>query len=253
MKNSVVKQYSLSIAAGKRLIAKSILSLPSITKALVKHTVVIVAGTTNSYVAEEILSKIGQRAGFQRECFYRGITLPPSYRSSDTQFIGDVVIVNGKWEKGLTIFDIVDDLTKEDIIIKGANAINMAHQEAAVLIGHTKAGTVGVAMQAVTGRRVELIIPVGLEKRIFGDIGSIALKINAADASGPRYFPIKGYIITELEAINLLGGVEAELIACGGVSGAEGNYQIAVTGTPDQLDRLDGIVELLINEPLFVL
>lgn len=253
MNNIVVKQYSLSIAAGKRLIAKSILNLPSLKRALVKHTVVIVAGTTNSYAAEEILGELGQQEGFRRECFYRGITLPPSYNTSDVQFLGDVVIVKGKWEKGLTIFDVVDDLTKDDIIIKGANAINMARREAAVLIGHNKAGTIGVAVQAVTGRRVELIIPVGLEKRITGDIGSIALKVNAPNASGPRYFPIKGNIITELEAVNLLSGVEAELIACGGVSGAEGNYQIAVTGTPEQLDKLDSIVESLINEPPFVL
>ena len=46
--------------------------------------------------------------------------------------------------------------------------------QAAVYIGHPKAGTISAVLQAVLGRRVEFYIPVGLEKRIYGDINSIA-------------------------------------------------------------------------------
>ncbi len=48
-------QFILTSAAGKRLIAKATASHPSIKKALKSGTVVIIAGTTRGYVAEELL------------------------------------------------------------------------------------------------------------------------------------------------------------------------------------------------------
>ncbi len=50
-----MKQFLLTPQSGKRLIAKTIANHPAIRKALKNGTVVIVAGTTNGYVAEEIL------------------------------------------------------------------------------------------------------------------------------------------------------------------------------------------------------
>ena len=104
-------------------------------------------------------------------------------------------------DKGKTIFDVADSLQKGDVIIKGANAVNLDSMQAAVYIGHPKAGTISAVLQAVLGRRVEFYIPVGLEKRIYGDINSIAKKLNSVKATGLRYLPISGNIITELEAI----------------------------------------------------
>ncbi len=49
------KQYTLTTAAGKRLIAKAIVHIPEIQEALHHRTIVIVSGTTNGYVAEEML------------------------------------------------------------------------------------------------------------------------------------------------------------------------------------------------------
>ncbi|WP_069999932.1 hypothetical protein [Cellulosilyticum sp. I15G10I2] len=259
--NLITKQYLLSPAAGKRLIAKALLSSASIADALENRTIVIVAGTTNAYVAEEFLSKIGQASDFSMKNFFRGITLPPvktpanasSSPSDQNQFLGDVVIVKGKWDKGKTIFDVADSLQQGDIIIKGANAVNVESQQAAIYIGHPTGGTISAALQAVIGKRVELYLPVGLEKRISGDIHKIARKLNSPNASGPRYMPVSGNIITELDAVRLLTGAYPELVACGGVCGAEGSCWIAATGTAEQLEHLDGLMPLLKNEPNFSL
>jgi hypothetical protein len=253
-----VKQYLLSPAAGKRIIAKSLLHIASIREALNNNTVVIIAGTTNGYVAEEFLKSIGQEASFSKSRFFRGITLPPTYATTDTgrlndesRFPGDVVIVKGKWEKGRTINDIAGDLKKGDVIIKGANAVNLDSMQAAIYIGHPTGGTISVALQAVIGKRVELYIPVGLEKRISGDINKIAVKINSPNANGFRYLPVSGNIITDLQAINLISGAEAELVAGGGVCGAEGSCWIAVTGSEEQLSKADELLKLAIQEPNF--
>ncbi len=50
----IIMQFFLSPAAGKRLIAKSILHIPEIADAIENRTVVVIAGTTNGYVVEEI-------------------------------------------------------------------------------------------------------------------------------------------------------------------------------------------------------
>lgn len=256
--NKSTRQYVLSPAAGKRLIARSLLHIPQVLEALEGRTIVIVAGTTNGYAAEEFLNKIGQASGFSRKRFFRGITLPPGYNvkengriGDESQFPGDVVIANGKWEKGKTIFDVASSLEKGDIIIKGANAVNIESMQAAIYIGHPSGGTISSAMQAVIGRRVELYIPVGLEKRIHGNINKIAVKLNSANAAGPSYMPVSGNIITELEAIRIMTGADAELVAAGGVCGAEGSCWIAVSGNKEQLDKADEIVKSVIKEPNF--
>lgn len=256
----ITKQFLLTPAAGKRFIARSLLHFPSIIEALQNKTVVIIAGTTNGYVAEEILNRIDQGAQFSRQRFFRGITLPPRHPTTnegrlpdESQFPGDVVIIKGKWEKGKTIFDVVDDLQQGDIIIKGANAVNLDTRQAAILIGHPKVGTIGAAIQAVIGRRVELFLPVGLEKRISGDINRIAEKLNSPNAHGPRYFPVLGNIVTEIEALRIMTGAESELVAAGGVGGAEGSCWLAVSGTGEQLDKAEEIIKSVHREPQFEL
>lgn len=256
----LIKQYFISTAAGKRLIAKSLLDMPSIAEALENRTIVVIAGTTNGYVVEEIFKRKSQNLEFSKKRFFRGISLPSKYATTDTgrlndesQFLGDVVIEKGKWQKGKTIFDVSDNLQKGDIIIKGANAINLQSKQAAIYIGHPKAGTISAALQAVLGRRVELYLPVGLEKRIDGDINDIARRLNSVNATGLRYLPVSGNIITELEAIKTITGAEAELVAGGGVCGAEGSYWIAVSGNQNQLRCVDKLIKDISIEPNFEL
>jgi hypothetical protein len=54
-----MKQFVVTPSAGKRLIAKAIAQHPDVKGALKQGTVVIIAGTTNGYVAEEIFSALG--------------------------------------------------------------------------------------------------------------------------------------------------------------------------------------------------
>jgi hypothetical protein len=54
-----MKQFLLTPAAGKRLIAKAMAAHPAVKAAISSGTLAIIAGTTNGYVAEEILQSIG--------------------------------------------------------------------------------------------------------------------------------------------------------------------------------------------------
>ena len=253
-----MKQFLITPAMGKRLIAKTIATHPAIRKALKNNTVVIVAGTTNGYVAEEILKTYNIAGEFSRKHFFRGVTLPPTKTvtkegrlADESKFPGDVVIVRGVWEKGKTVADVADDLKEGDIIIKGANALDLEHRRAALLIGHPKAGTIGLALPAVIGRRVRLIVPVGLEKRIDGDLDELAAKVNAPGAGGYRLLPIPGEVFTEIEALEALTAAQVDLIAAGGVCGAEGAVWLAVSGEPEQEEFAAQVVASLADEAPF--
>lgn len=257
-----MKQFVITPAIGKRLIGKALAVHPEIRRALSYGTVVIVAGTTNGYIAEEIFSAMGSedKESFFRRCFFRGITLSPSHTVTDTgrlpdesKFPGDVVITKGVWQKGKTIFDVVDYLQEGDIILKGANALDLTQRRAAILIGHPKGGTTTAALEAVIGRRVRLIIPVGLEKRINGNLDELAAKINAPGANGLRLLPVPGQVFTEIDALDLLTGAVAELFAAGGVCGAEGGVWLAVRGQLSQEEAARQLLESLSHELPFSL
>ena len=252
-----LRQYVVTPAAGKRLIARGMAAHPVIRKALKEAVIVIVAGTTNGYVAEEILAISAPGTDFPRRRFIRGVTVPPRVPTTngrlpdESAFPGDIVLRKGVWDKGKTIFDVVDELKQGDVILKGANALDCLQKRAAILIGHPKAGTVGAALQAAVGRRVQLILPVGLEKRVPGDLDEIAGRLNAPGATGFRLLPVSGLVFTEIDAISLLTGAAAEVVAAGGVSGAEGSAWLAVSGTPQQLEAADSLLRSASEEPAF--
>lgn len=254
-----MKQLLLTPQAGKRLIAKALSRHPQIQKAAKNGTLVIIAGTTNGYLAEEVCNIIGI-IGFTKNRFFRGLTMPPNKPvtkegrlADESQFPGDLVITKGQWQKGKTIADVVDNLKEGDVIVKGANALNLEQKQAALLIGHPKAGTVGLTLPAVVGRRVKLFIAVGLEKRVNCDLNAIAAKLNEPGAGGYRFLPIPGEVFTEIESLKMLCGVESELFAAGGVNGAEGAVWLAVAGTRDGEKEAEEVVTSLASEPAFTL
>ena len=253
-----MKQLLFTPSAGKRLIAKALAVHPEIQKVLKKGTLVIIAGTTNGYVAEEILAALGAKGNFTRSRFFRGITLPPWYKTTssgrlddETGFPGDVVIKDGVWLPGKVISDVVDDLREGDVILKGANALDMEHKRAAVMIGDPRGGTMIPILQAMIGRRVRVIVPVGVEKRVPGDLDSLAQKLDAPGAAGFRLMPLPGEVFSEIEAIELLTGTTAEMMGAGGVLGAEGSVWMTICGTPEAEKEAETLLKPVLNEQLF--
>lgn len=246
-----MRQFVLTPAMGKRLIGKAMAAHPAVQSAMKSGTLVIVAGTTNGYVAEEILTGTNQLGHFTRKGFRRGVVMSPAMDPASVRadFPGDVVLVKGVWQKGKEIFDVVDNMQAGDVILKGANALDMATRQAAVLIGHPMGGTIGAAISALIGRRVTLIAPIGLEKRVCGNLWEMAAELNGPRAEGPRMMPLPGQVFTELDAIELLTGAKAKLIAGGGIYGAEGSVWIGVWGEDSQVNAAAEMIKALVNEP----
>lgn len=243
-------QHYITPAMGKKLIAKGVCVLPDVKAALASGRVLVVAGTTNVYVARELLLAVNEDiTALNAKGFCRGITLPRGAHIKTTDFIGDVLIENGHWVRGKDVFELAGDLKAGDVIFKGANAVNLTDREAGVLIGHPQCGTAIPTICAGVGRRVGLYIPVGLEKRVPERISVLARLVNSSSASGPRLLPLPGEIFTELDAIETLTGAKAHILSAGGICGAEGGCYLLCEGDEAQLSALGEIVKSLNEIP----
>jgi len=239
----------LTVAQGKRLIARAVANMPEVKRALVSGLVAIGRGTTNAYVAEEILGQTLPKGEY-----VAGRTLPPD---TPGEWLGtgkhpDIVLRDGRLVDGLEVVDAVKEMQAGDIFIKGGNALNYDQQVVGILVGHPMGGTIST-YGALIARKVNLIIPIGLEKLVYEDINDLSRASRAGEnhpgAPVTSLFPMTGAIVTEIEALQLLCGVDARLLAAGGVAGAEGAVWLLLEGAREQLDAALALHQELKNEP----
>ena len=232
------RQYRLTPAQGKQLIALALAQEPEVREAMKEHRVLVVAGTTNAFLAQALLEQLGE-TGFDGRHFFRGAVSARSVPAEWGAFQGDVVIERGRWMRGQSIENVIGDLCEGDLIFKGANAVHLPSRECGVLAGNPTSGTLGDIYCAAVGRRVRVISPVGVEKRVEEPIADLHWVCGRAGAQGLRLAPSVGQAYTELDAIRSLSGAQAHLIAAGGILGCEGCAFFQCEGTEEQLEALD--------------
>lgn len=242
-------QIMLTPAAGKQLIALALSRNSALVSALQNNTVAVVAGTTNTYLAKALLALIGET--FEGRHFFRGITRGQPLPDDLPPFEGDVIIEKGQWIRGKTIQEAAPAMKAGDVVLKGANAVDLKTGEAAVLIGHPEGGTLASIWQANVGRRVTVMIPVGVEKRVDGPIAELCRLCNDGEANGARLAAAPGKAYTEIDALAELTGAKANLIAAGGVCGCEGAAWFQCEGTDEQLVLVKEYMQQVQDTPLF--
>jgi hypothetical protein len=247
----MIRQVVLTVSESKRLIAKAIKQLPQVQTAMKKGLVVVPTGTTNAYVLQELWGK-----AFDLRRYRSGITVPKTpekKKEKQEPPIPDVVFKDGEVDPKLDRFNAVKDMKSGDIYIKGANALDYNKRTAGVLIGDLKGGTVGGVLGHLIGKKIELIIPIGLEKLIYGNINDLHLLASQPDSQGPSLWPITGTIITEIEALKTLTGVDSVLYSAGGVAGAEGSVRLLVKGSEEKVKKTMNLVSSIKDEPKYLL
>lgn len=239
----------LTVAQSKRLIAKGVAAHPVVKTAYSIGTIGICRGTTCSYVAEEFLGREVERFSYTT-----GVTLPkkpvPAVSSPKTP-LHDVIIRQGEVHTdGETVIEAAKNMQPGDVIVKGANALNYAGGVAGCLVGHPAGGTVGGFWGPLYGRKLHLVIPVGLEKEIAGDILEIS-RMTVDENPGNSLMPMTGIMVTEIEAIRILTGASAVQIASGGIRGAEGAVRLLVSGGDRQMAAVKALVAGIENESAY--
>jgi len=101
-------------------------------------------------------------------------------------------------------------------------------------------------MGPVMAKGINLIIPVGIEKSIPYKVLDIPKRIGIQRSTKATGFavgmmPLPGTVITEVEALKLLGAQDVFPIGCGGVEGGEGAVTLCVDG--DKAEEIFDLVE----------
>ena len=248
----VQAQISLTVSESKRLIAKAIAQMPIIKKAMKDGMVIIARGTTNTYVSEEILDKSIERGAFVTGKIYPkkgGKRLNPSTKLSE------IILINGKADEQISYSEAVKKLKAGDVMIKGANALDNKNKTVGVYIGSSSGGTTGKFLPYVVAKKAYLVLTIGLEKLITGDLIELSNKMRDPVESlnkVPSMFLLTGEIVTEIEALKILTGVSAFQSGAGGIGGAEGGVRLVLRGSRDQVEHALNIVEGIYGEPPFV-
>ena len=246
---------SLKPAESKRLIAKAVVRLPVVQRALESGRIIVSMGTTNAFVAEELLgqpvSKYNYAAGYIADQLEQ---------TDEPERILPFI-----WENGKVVDVPTDEILTQgptrgallrfgagDVFVKGANAVD-PFGNAAVFTGNNTGGTCGGHMGVLWARGCHVIVPVGLEKLIPSVIqaahrgGVERLKYSTGLKVG--VWPIvNGTVITEIQAFQVLCGVMATHVGSGGIGGGEGSVVLVLEGPDEDVARAFKLVESIKGE-----
>lgn len=237
----MIGQITITIPQAKKLIALAVLELPEVKAARTHGKVILKAGTTVAGIA----AKLGVpplRLG--------GRITPDGARAAkspvDAPFI--VVVENGAWRAvDQSLPAELQASGPNDLFITGANAID-TQGVAGLLAGIEGGSTAGKALGSLWSEGITTIIATGLEKLIPGSIFAACKaagrkRVEKSMGMAVGLLPIFGKIITEKEAIELLTGVTATVIAAGGLFGAEGATTLIIEGTTEQVNMAFSLLE----------
>ena len=244
----------LTTSESKRLIGKAVASMEVVKKAVRSGLIIIIKGTTNSYVAEEILGE-----HIEKEKYGIGIVVPGMLSVIlPEESIPPIIIEKGKVRKDLSIEEAFKMLNTGDVLIKGANALDQ-NGITGIFLGRSptsEGGTIGLSLGTVVGRGINFIIPVSLEKLIPVPVREVVAQLNDKEVSlamglTVNMMPTMGTVVTEIEAFKILAGVEALNIGGGGVGGAEGARVFLLKGDEEAVTKAFNLVQSIKGEPPF--
>ena len=240
--------FSFTPTESKRLIAKGVAALPEVKQALKQGIVAIGRGITNAFVAEEIT---GQK--LEPKCHYAaGIIVDGELAvvPAGTR-LKPIVLRQGK-PIGISTAEALQEFREGDVLIKGANAVD-PEGNAGVLVAGANGGTIGEALPIIPSRGSIIIVPVGLEKLIpsvteaASVTGIFRFKYSTGLPAGLVPVP-NALVVTEIQALRLLTGVKAILIAAGGIAGSEGAVVLSLEGTAAQIEQALSLVKSVKGE-----
>jgi len=238
----------LTPAASKRLIARAVAAMPAVQRAYTQGRLIVAGGTTNAYIVEELTGECVEKA-----CYTAGIVVDSAWGMTAPGTRIKLLAVEAGQVSSRTWQEVLQDFTPDDVFIKGGNAVDV-DGHVGVLVGGKNGGTIGAAYGQIVTVGAHLILPVGLEKLI-------PSVIDAANALGPAsndttfgrpcgLFPVSyGTVVTEVDAIHLLYGLDAVHVHSGGVGGSEGAVGLVARGEASACMRLRDDLAELIKEP----
>ena len=244
--------FTLIPAESRRLIAKAIVQMEEVRIALKKAYIVINGGTTNGYVAQELAGVDVKPEEFTAGTVSHRLLcvtdLPPKRKLPFP-----IILYKGQ-RVDKTIPEVFQDFHVETVLIKGANCIDSQGNVGVISAGFD-GGTVGATIGTVVSQGLKYIVAVGLEKLVPSvDKAAAVAGAKSLDYSmGADYGIFKlpnAVVVTEIEAFNILAGVEATHIGSGGIGEAAGSVSLIIEGEQSKVKNAIRMVDSIKGEPV---
>ncbi|MEW6522769.1 MAG: hypothetical protein AB1445_04210 [Bacillota bacterium] len=219
-------QVTLTVPEAKRLIARAIARLPEVEAARAGGRILLKGGTTVSAVAEELA---GVKLHISGRVSPRGTRAAATPGASPHSLLLENGVPSPVDDR---LAEAVCALGSRDVVITGANLID-AQGNAAMMAGAELGGPPGQVMAGLMAQGATVIIAAGLEK--LGPV-PVSVAVQAAGRTRPGrslgmavgLMPLAGRLITEVEALGILGASAVTVVGRGGLDGAEGATTLVI-------------------------
>lgn len=246
----------LTATEGKKLIGKATIQTKPLKKALREGIVVIHPSSTASFIYEEITGTkptgvwvcgviVGRGMCVSKELEQVVAKRPPGFDQVD--FMHSWVFDRGELRLNVPLGKILEEMGKDDVYIKTPNVID-PQGNVGVFHANPDGGTITRVLKAQKSKGFHLVIPISLLKTIPTSIdnASSELGVRRIDVSmgiPVGLLPLKGEVVTEVSAIEILSGATATNVASGGLDEAEGNTSYVIKGETTNVERMLSIIK----------
>lgn len=257
----------LTPSESKHLIAKAVVQMEMVQRANLEGTVVLHPSSSTFFVAQELTAI--RPTDFQ-DAWVCGIVVPKglcaelrsitnvvakNFHAKPGGFMFSWIIQRGQYQPQRPLDEILASLSEKDVYIKGVNAVD-SEGRVGILLGSVAEGTIGRVINAAKTKGFKIIYPVGLEKLIPTSVKKASKELGARTTLDYTMgMPVslvaaEGVVVTELDAIKIISGAQATVIAKGGLGGAEGAVTLLITGEKEEVGRAIQVVEAVKNSQL---
>jgi hypothetical protein len=242
--------FTLTPAESKRLIAKAVARTPEVREAMEKAYVIVNPGTTCGFVVQELLGALRpepQRYAVGVNSHRLLCVTDPANRDPLP-----IILYQGR-PVSKSIEDALKDFRRETVVIKGANAVD-PEGNAGIIMAGFDGGSMAKSVGTVVSQGLKYIVPVGLEKTVRSVkeaaawAGAKTLDYSIGADFGMMLMP-NTVVVTEIQALKTLAGVEARHIASGGIGESVGSVVLIVQGSEADVKKAISIVESIKGEP----
>jgi hypothetical protein len=242
--------FTMIPSESRRLIAKAVVEMEEIKIAKQKAYIILNGGTTNGYIAQELLGM----KDLEPQKFAAGTNTHRLLCVTDADKRTPFPIILYKGERSSkTLPEALQDFHIETVLIKGANAIDPEGNVGVITAGFD-GGTIGATYGTATSQGLKYIFPVGREKMVpsvkeaAAWAGAKTLDYTMGADFGMFCIP-NGIVVTEIEALKILADVDAKHIASGGVGESAGAVVLVIKGEETNVRKAISIVESIKGEP----
>jgi hypothetical protein len=234
-------QITLMVEESKELIARAILLHPFFRHSKENGSILLKGGTTVSKISEKI-------AGIPLRICGRITARGTVSVLRETEHPHSVLVKNNTWENiDAEIIKKTASFGPNDLIVCSANAYDK-NGKAVLMAGSTGGGNVGASLSNWYTEGVKVLIPVGIEKLVPGDLEKSIEKASRKDTGFSNgmsvgLLPLNGELFTEIEAFKMYGDVKVSVIGSGGIFGANGSSTFLIEGETEIINKIIGIIK----------